>query len=72
MNIKKTEQCCIWEWNPRFLFHLHQGIVKEYGDVTKMAQGATMGGLWEDFIVIFWITKYLQSQSTFGIKCQNI
>jgi hypothetical protein len=46
--------------------------VKEYEDVTKMAQGATMGGLWEDFIVIFWITKYLQSQSTFGIKCQNI
>jgi hypothetical protein len=27
--------------------------------VTKMAQSATMGGLWEDFIGIFWITKYL-------------
>jgi hypothetical protein len=28
--------------------------------MTKMAQSATMGGLWEDFIIIFLITKYLQ------------
>jgi hypothetical protein len=33
------------------LFHLHQGIMtNEHEYVTKMAQNATMGDLWEDFI----------------------
>ncbi len=37
--------------NPSFLFHLHQGIMtNEHEYVTKMAQNATMGDLWEDFI----------------------
>jgi hypothetical protein len=47
--------------NPSFLFDLHEGIIgnaHEY--VTTMAQSVSMGGLWGDFIVIFWIAKYLQ------------
>jgi len=35
-------------------------VINEHRYVTKMALNANMGGLWGDFIVIFWITKYLQ------------
>jgi hypothetical protein len=57
LNTKKVKQCHIQESNPSFLFHLHQGIMtNEHEYVTKMAQNATMGELWEDFIAMFWIT----------------
>jgi hypothetical protein len=39
---------------------LHQGITNEHQYVAKMALNANMGGLWEDFTVIFWIVEYLQ------------
>ncbi len=40
---------------------LHQSVVtNEHQYVTKMALSASMGGLWGDFIAIFWIAKYLQ------------
>ncbi len=56
LNIKKVQQCQIQELNPSFLFHLHQGIVtNEHEYLTKMAQNAIMGDLWEDFITMFWI-----------------
>jgi hypothetical protein len=43
------------------LFDLHQGMVtNEHQYVTKMTLNASMGGLKGDFIVIFWIVKYLQ------------
>jgi hypothetical protein len=35
-------------------------VTNEYQYVTKMALSASMGGLWGDFIAIFWMTKYLQ------------
>ncbi len=45
----------------KFLGDLHQGMVtNEHQYVTKMALNASMGGLWKDFIAIFWLTKYLQ------------
>jgi len=47
--------------NPNFLFDLHQGLVtNEHQYVTKMALCVTMGGLWGDFTVIFWIVEHLQ------------
>jgi hypothetical protein len=43
------------------LCDLHQTMVtNEHQYVTKMALSANMGGLWGDFTIIFWITKYLQ------------
>ncbi len=43
------------------MFDLHQGMVtNEHQYVTKMALSVNMGGLWGDFTIIFWITKYLQ------------
>jgi hypothetical protein len=43
------------------LFDLHQGVIgNEHEYVTTMAQNVSMGGLWGDFTIIFWITKYLQ------------
>jgi hypothetical protein len=43
------------------LFDLHQGMVmNEHQYVTKMALSVSMGGLWGDFIAIFWIVEYLQ------------
>jgi hypothetical protein len=35
-------------------------ITNEHQYVTKMALSASMGGLWGDFIAIFWIAKYLR------------
>jgi hypothetical protein len=35
-------------------------VTNEHQYVTKMALSANMGGLWGDFIVIFWIIEYLQ------------
>jgi len=35
-------------------------VTNEHQYVTKMALGASMGSLWGDFIVIFWIVEYLQ------------
>jgi hypothetical protein len=57
---KKTQQCHIQELNPSFWFDLNQNMVpNEHQYVTKMVLSANMGGLWGDFIVIFWIAKYL-------------
>jgi hypothetical protein len=43
------------------LFDLHQGMVtNEHQYVTKLVLCASMGGLWGDFTIIFWIAKYLQ------------
>jgi hypothetical protein len=54
LNAKKVQQCHIQELNPSFVFHLHQSIVtNEHEYVTKMAQNATMGDLWETFIAMF-------------------
>jgi hypothetical protein len=53
LNTRKTQQCCIRELNPSFLFDLHQGMVmNEHQYVTIMALNANMGGLWGNFIVI--------------------
>jgi hypothetical protein len=35
-------------------------VTNEHQYVTKMALSASMGGLKRDFIVIFWIAKYLK------------
>jgi hypothetical protein len=46
--------------NPSFLFDLHQGMVaNEHQYVIKMILCAMIGGLWGDFITIFWIVEYL-------------
>jgi hypothetical protein len=61
LNTKKTQQCRIQNLNPSFLFDLHQNMLtNEHQYVTKMVLSATKGGLWGDFIAIFWIIKYLQ------------
>jgi hypothetical protein len=63
LNIEKTQQCRshIRELNPSFWFDLYQNIVtNEHQYVTKMTLSASTRGLWGDFIVIFWIAKYLQ------------
>jgi hypothetical protein len=60
LNIEKAQQYCIKKLNPSFLFDLHQSMVtNEHQYVTKMTLSASMGGLWGDFIIIFWIAKYL-------------
>jgi hypothetical protein len=47
--------------HPSFLFDLHQGMVtNENQYVTKMALCAMIGGLWANFITIFWIAENLQ------------
>jgi hypothetical protein len=51
LSTKKTQQCHIWKQNSSF--DLHKGTIKnEDGCMTKMAQSATMEGLWGDFITI--------------------
>jgi hypothetical protein len=35
-------------------------VTNEYQYVTKMTLGVSMGGLWGDFTMIFWIAEYLQ------------
>jgi len=43
------------------LCDLHQSMLtNEDQYVTKMALNASMGSLWGNFTIIFWITKYLQ------------
>jgi hypothetical protein len=45
----------------KFFVCLHQSMVTNaHQYVTKMTLNVTVGGLWIDFIAIFWITKYLQ------------
>jgi hypothetical protein len=61
LNIKKSQQCHIQKLNSSFLFDLHQGMVtNEHQYLTKMALSVNMGGLWGDFIAIFYIVEYLQ------------
>jgi hypothetical protein len=61
LNTKKTQQCHIKKLNLIFLFDLHQGmVINEHQYVAKKALSASMGGLWGDFIAIFWIVEYLQ------------
>jgi hypothetical protein len=61
LNTNKTQQCHIRKLNSSFLFDLHQGMVTyEHQCVIKMALSANMGGLWIEFIAIFWIIQYLQ------------
>jgi hypothetical protein len=54
--------CCRrLELNSEFLHDLHNGIVSTIeAYLNKMLQNATHGGLWGNFIVIFWISQYLQ------------
>jgi len=60
LNIEQAQQYCIRKLNPSFWFDLHQNMVtNEHQYVTKMTLSASMGGLWGDFIIIFWIVKYL-------------
>jgi hypothetical protein len=60
LNIEKAQQYCIKKLNPSFWFDFHQSMVtNEHQYVTKMTLSASMGGLWGDFIIIFWIAKYL-------------
>jgi hypothetical protein len=35
-------------------------VTNEHEYVTKMAQIVTMGGLWGDFAIMFWIICFLQ------------
>jgi hypothetical protein len=43
------------------LFDLYQSmVINEHQYVKKMALCASMGGLWGDFTIIFWIAAYLQ------------
>jgi len=57
----KAQQCCIQKLNLSFLFDMYQSmVIYEHQYVTKMTLNVSMGGLWGDFIVIFWITEYLQ------------
>jgi hypothetical protein len=35
-------------------------VTNEHQYVTKIASSVSMGGLWGDFITIFWIVEYLQ------------
>jgi len=61
LGIEKIQQCHIQELNPSYLFDLHQNMVtNEHQYVIKMALNVCMEGLWGDFIIIFWIIKYLQ------------
>jgi beta-lactamase superfamily II metal-dependent hydrolase len=57
---RKAQQCQIQELNFSFLFNLHQGMVaNKHQYVTKMTLHVMIGGLWGDFITIFWIAEYL-------------
>jgi hypothetical protein len=58
---RKAQQCCIRKLNPIFLCYLNQSLVtNEHQYVTKMALSVSMGGLWRDFTVVFFIVEYLQ------------
>jgi len=58
---KKNSTMSYLRLNRSFLFDLHQGMVtNEHQYVTKMTLNASMGGLWGDFTIIFWIAEYLQ------------
>jgi hypothetical protein len=46
-------------------------VTNEYQYVTKMALSVNMGGLWGDFIAMFWITNYLQRPIYIWNKYQN-
>jgi hypothetical protein len=71
LNVWKAQQCRIQKLNPFFLFDLHQFMVTNEHQHVKMALNASMGGLWRDFITIFWIIEYLQRLIYIGIKYQN-
>jgi len=69
LNTKKVQQCRIQKLNLNFLFDLHRNMVtNEHQYVTKTALSASMGGLWRDFIAIFWIVEYLQRPIYIWIK----
>jgi hypothetical protein len=60
LNIEKTQHCHIQYLNRSLLFDLHQNMVtNEHQYVTKMTLNVSMGSLWGNFTIIFWITKYL-------------
>jgi hypothetical protein len=53
--------CCSLELNVEFLYDLHHGqVADEQTYIQRMSILPTNGGLWGDFIVVFWISKYLQ------------
>jgi hypothetical protein len=69
LNTKKTQQCYIRKLNSSFLCDLHQNMVtNEHQYVTKMTLNASRGGLWGDFIAIFWIVQYIQKLIYIGNK----
>jgi len=58
--------------NMAHLFDMHQGMItNEHQYVIRMALSASIGSLWGDFIVIFWIIKYLQRSIYIWNKVSN-
>jgi len=55
--------------NVKFLYDLHHGqVVNEQIYIQRMSILATNGGLWGDFIAMFWISTYLQCPIHVGNK----
>jgi len=47
----------------KFLYDLHhRHVIDEQKYLPKKFKSIIDGGLWGDFIVVFWISKYLQHQ----------
>jgi hypothetical protein len=53
--------CHRFELNVEFLYDLYHGqVINQQTYKQKMSIPVTNGGLWGDFIVMFWISIYLQ------------
>ncbi len=53
--------CQRHELNKDFLHDLHHGQINdEIMYIRKMSLTSSYGGLWGDFIAIYWISQYLQ------------
>ncbi len=54
-------ECHTCELSYKFLHDLHHGqATNEQTYIQKMSMFATSGGLWGDFIAMYWISRYLE------------
>lgn len=59
----KALKCHRCELNFEFLYDLHhRHVIDEQKYLQKTFESIIDGGLWGDFIVVFWISNYLQHQ----------
>ncbi len=59
----KALKCHRHEFNFEILYDLHhRHVIDEQKYLQKTFKFIIDGGLWGDFIVVFWISKYMQHQ----------